>query len=455
MKRKLKKLNSVFLTMITIFGIIATVPFNASAATSGDFEYNLLKDGTAEISAYNGSAAELTIPSELDGYTVTSIGKNAFKDKTSIKSLTISDSVTSIKDMAFSGCGITSLTIGNGLTTIGNYAFMGCKELTSITFGNSLKVIGDNVFVACMGLTNIVIPDGVVRIGLTAFRNCKNLASVTIPDSVISIGGSAFLATKLYSDQSNGVVYVDGWVCGYKGNMPENTSLVFKDGTRGIADSAFLASNLESVTIPDSVTNAGVAIFKKCNSLKKVIIGNGLKKIDNETFLECTSLTDVTIGNNVTSIGASAFYNCSSLTSITIPDSVTEIGDKAFSVCSSLESVTIPKSVSSIKDTAFNNHSDALTFYGYADSAAETFATKKGITFVKIDDVPKPKLGDVNGDGEISIHDATELQKYLVELSTLNDEQLAVADTNGDKEISIHDATEIQKYLVELIPSLG
>lgn len=285
-------------------------------------------------------------------------------------------------------CKLTSLTLGDGVTTIELQAFMGCP-LTSITFGNNLRVIGDKTFVACK-LTNIAIPDGVIRIGMNAFQNCANLASVTIPDSVTSIGGSAFNKTKLYADQKDSVVYVDGWVCGYNGKMPENTSLVFKDGTRGIADSAFLASNLESVTIPDSVTNTGVAVFNKCKSLKSVTIGNGLQSIDNETFLDCTSLTDVTIGNNVTSIGDSAFYNCSSLASITIPDGVTEIGDKAFSICSSLESVTIPNSVTSIESSAFNNHSDALTIYGYTGSAAETFATKKGITFENIgEEVPE------------------------------------------------------------------
>ncbi len=455
MRTKLKNLTSIFLAVIMVFGIFAIVPFTANAATSGDFEYTVLDDGTAEITAYSGSAAELTIPSELDGYTVTSIGRRAFKGNTSFTSLIIPNSVNNLESMAFAGCGITSLTLGNGMTTVDNQAFMGCNKLASITFGKNLKTIGDRVFVSCSSLTELVIPNGVTRIGMNAFQKCTNLASVTIPDSVISIGGSAFLQTKLYDDQPDSVVYIDGWVCGYNGTMPENTSLVFKGGTRGIADKAFLSSNLENVTIPDSVTNSGTAVFDKCKSLKKVIIGDGLKKIDKETFLDCTSLTDVTIGKNVTSIGDSAFYNCSSLASITIPDGVTEIGDKAFSVCSSLESVTIPESVTSIINTAFNNHSDALTLYGYIGSAAEVFATKNGITFVNIEDVPKPTMGDVNGDGEISILDATELQKYVAELSALNDEQLAVADVNGDGQISVLDATEIQKYLAELTPSLG
>lgn len=68
----------------------------------------------------------------------------------------------------------------------------------------------------------------------------------------------------------------------------------------------------------------------------------------------------------------------------------------------------------------------------------------------------KPYIfGDVNGDGKVSILDATEIQKHLAELSSLNTNQLSVADVNGDGKISILDATQIQKYLAELIPSLG
>lgn len=200
MRTKLKNLTSIFLAVIMVFGIFAIVPFTANAATSGDFEYTVLDDGTAEITAYSGSAAELTIPSELDGYTVTSIGRRAFKGNTSFTSLIIPNSVNNLESMAFAGCGITSLTLGNGMTTVDNQAFMGCNKLASITFGKNLKTIGDRVFVSCSSLTELVIPNGVTRIGMNAFQKCTNLASVTIPDSVISIGGSAFLQTKLYDD---------------------------------------------------------------------------------------------------------------------------------------------------------------------------------------------------------------------------------------------------------------
>ena len=60
-------------------------------------------------------------------------------------------------------------------------------------------------------------------------------------------------------------------------------------------------------------------------------------------------------------------------------------------------------------------------------------------------------LGDVDGDGEVTVMDATLVQKYIVSLEILTDSQLNVADVNGDGEISVIDATQIQKIVVNLV----
>ena len=61
---------------------------------------------------------------------------------------------------------------------------------------------------------------------------------------------------------------------------------------------------------------------------------------------------------------------------------------------------------------------------------------------------PSAKIGDVDGDGEVTVMDATLVQKYIASLETLTDSQLNVADVNGDGEISVLDATQIQKIVV-------
>ena len=102
------------------------------------------------------------------------------------------------------------------------------------------------------------------------------------------------------------------------------------------------------------------------NSIKTVVIENGVTSIGNYAFKDCSELTSITIPEGVTSIGVRACSDCSSLTSITIPEGVTSIGARAFSDCSSLTSITIPSSVTSIGDYAFYGCSSLKTVYNYS-----------------------------------------------------------------------------------------
>ena len=270
---------------------------------------------------------------------VTTIGDEAFRGCTSLSIIMIPDSVTTIGNFAFSGCrGLTSITgsatnvsavarqarptsfvvnITSG-NIIDNSAFSECSGLTSITIPDCVTSIGYSAFSNCNRLTTITIPDCVTSIGYSAFSGCKGLTNITIPDSLTSIGEGAFNDTTWYNNQPDGLVYAGKVAYSYKGTMPDNTSVVLKEGTLGIASSAFSDCNeLTSVTIPDSVTN----------------IGGG-------AFSDCTKLTSITIGNGVTIIGHAAFRSCTSLTSISIPDSVTSIEYYAFGWCNGLTSIT-------------------------------------------------------------------------------------------------------------------
>ena len=108
---------------------------------------------------------EYTVPNS-----VKTIGRDAFCDCSSLKSVIFPDSVT----------------------TIGNYAFYNCSSLTSVTIGNSVTTIGDSTFCYCSSLTNVTIPNSVTTIEYRSFFNCSSLSSVIIPDSVTRIESGAF-----------------------------------------------------------------------------------------------------------------------------------------------------------------------------------------------------------------------------------------------------------------------
>jgi hypothetical protein len=292
-----------------------------------------------------GKTGNYTIPNS-----VTNIRDGAFSGCTLLTSITIPDSVTSIGESAFSGCAsLIRITIPDSVTSIGAATFSGCTNLTSVAMGTSVTNIGNCAFCGLTGLTNVAIPNSVTSIGTLAFRGCTGLTSVTIPDSVRDIGDYAFTGCTGLTSVTipNGVTNIGNWT--FEG-----------------------CSGLTNITIPGSVTAVGngivdwsetiyfcdegclLGVFSGCTGLMSATILNGVTSIGAMAFSGCTSLTSVTIPDSITGIGSGAFSGCTSLTSVTIPNSVTSVGDEAFSSCTSLTSVSIGSSVTSIGAKAFS-----------------------------------------------------------------------------------------------------
>ena len=117
--------------------------------------------------------------------------------------------------------------------------------------------------------------------------------------------------------------------------------VIIGDGVTTIGDWAFsYCRALTSITIPNSVTTIGDNAFESCSSLTSITIPNSVTTIGDYAFSYCRALTSVIISNSVTTIGERTFANCYSLTSVTIPSSVTRIEDGAFSDCGNVKQIT-------------------------------------------------------------------------------------------------------------------
>ena len=182
------------------------------------FNFTLIDNGTAySVSAINKSiSGDVIIPAEYNGKPVTTIAANGFKDCTSITSVTLPESITTIENMSFWGCGSLTgnLYIPAAVTSIGTYLTGGCSNLTSLVVdedneyytsrdstGNECNIvieIATNKLIA--GCQNSTIPNGVTEIGLGAFNRLSTLTEIEIPETVTIIGAAAFqLCTALTS----------------------------------------------------------------------------------------------------------------------------------------------------------------------------------------------------------------------------------------------------------------
>ena len=141
-----------------------------------------------------------------------------------------------------------------------------------------------------------------------------------------------------------------------------------------IGSRAFVnCTNLENVSIPDTVTSIGDTAFGNCHNLADITIPNGITSIGEKTFISCESLTSVTIPANVTSIGNNAFWGCTNLGSVILENDHTSLGNSAFSSCNNLTNLIITLTSSPVNPPTIES-----TCFSRSDGIHFTFRTKDG-----------------------------------------------------------------------------
>ena len=176
---------------------IFVISFSAFAQSGGNYSVALNDDSTGVvITAYNGTASEVAIPVTLEGLPVKVIGKEAFRNKTTITKLVIPRGVVEIGEGAFSGCrNIATVTLPDTLKKIGAHAFDSCS-LTTVSIPTGCTDLGEGVFTNCTSLKTMVLPRDLAHIPANMFLGCEALNPVTMPATIKSIGSKAFADCK-------------------------------------------------------------------------------------------------------------------------------------------------------------------------------------------------------------------------------------------------------------------
>lgn len=146
---------------------------------------NNVTTGLPSWSFNGGVLEELDVNSPFD--------QSTFAQITTLKKVTLGDSITEIPELAFFNCtGLQTVSIPSGLKKIGSQAFFGCSSLQNVTLPASLTEIAYQAFRDCDKLTSITFPDSLTKIGESAFSGCTELTYISYGSGIDDIGGNAF-----------------------------------------------------------------------------------------------------------------------------------------------------------------------------------------------------------------------------------------------------------------------
>jgi len=232
------------LTVYAPMGSATQITANQSgtAYIPTDCEYEVSEE-TVKIVKYNGSLANIVIPSYIEGKDVTVIGASSFKDNDNITGITLPSAIKSIGEFAFMNCSALSsinfdgvslesagadfiyntpyadsidsdfviiandylyrytgtdtyVTIPEGVRIIGADAFADCDYIENINIASSVSKILSGAFFGCIKLEKVIIPENVSYIGDYAFSCCENLKEAVLPENITQ-GTEAFFGTKI------------------------------------------------------------------------------------------------------------------------------------------------------------------------------------------------------------------------------------------------------------------
>ena len=486
------------LTSVTIPNSVTYIGNNAFYGTAwyNNQPYGLVYVGLIAY-RYKGTMPSGTSIEILEG--TKNISPCCFQNCSGLASVTIGNSVTSIGGSAFQGCsGLTSVTIPNSVTSIGNYAFNGCSGLTSVTIPNSVTSIGGSAFSGCSGLTdinsyienptNVTLGSGVfydvptnacvlhVPVGTvadyraasqwSAFTNIVELEPPTVQATSVTLNETAAELTAGETLQLTATV------------LPENATdrtvtWTSSDPAVATVDATGLVTAVAAGTATITATTSdGSALAATCQVTVEASAANQLM-VENYTVLRGHSLTLpvqlANTANNLTALQADIHLPEGIGIEMDgdeyVIDLVSDRVARDHTLSSNrLASGAVRVLIASPTKKLFTGNSgdlftislltsDEMSAGDYAltidniilsDNEATTYHAPDVTSTITVKDV---EMGDVNGDGNVTVSDVVLTAQKAVGMSPdpFNE---ANADVNGDGNINVTDVVIIANIAV-------
>ena len=323
-------------------------------------------------------------------------------DKNNLKSVTIV-SEEEISDGLFSGfAALTEVVVSSTVKNVGDKAFENCTALNKAVIEDGVTEMGEGVFIGCTALKDLTIPF-VGKYKSVSAEDKDNLplgyifgysevaGSEGVPQHFCKKTDGMYSITVRYFEipsSLENLTITGGAIPAWSLDNCANIKNITLTNVTGIGDYAFAYCNaLYSFTLPDCVMSVGENVFYRCDGLEEItcatyvlpLLKNSaenvkkLRVVGGETigeyaFSSCNSLKELVIGEGVSAIDDNAFYHCRHLCKVSLPKTLISIGAFAFDDCG-LTSITIPENVSLIGKNAFYGCESLLEVFN--DSALD------------------------------------------------------------------------------------
>jgi len=398
-----------------------------------------------------GGAYDVTILNGRDGrvltHKATRINVDGEKYETDDFLYSINDGEVTI-ERGISGDRIVNIPDyieGYPVTKIAPYAFFGYGRIIThmeVNLPSTLKEIGDYAFRSCNSLRRLKFPEGLEKIGAYAFYDCRLLGIVEIPKSVTSVGNYAMSRTGtgtliLNADTKLPTSFFDG---NYR-----IREVIYADGITEISTTMSSQFLLESIYIPASVTsitsklNGSYSAFFRQNEEKVNLYGVPESYAEtfaaqNPDYVTFVPLAAPVIGG----VEDGATYDL-----YTIENELKATWDHGH--------VAYLNGVEYKKGSAITEPGEYTlkVVNGYEEYSTE-------IKFTVVDTTPPPyTLGEMDGDGEITVADALAILRIVARLAEPIGNQALAADCDLDGEITVADALAVLRYVAKLTDTIG